>query len=99
MARGEWRWGRCLSRSSATSRKSNLSSFFFCRGKKRNVQRQVAGDRPDRMDERQLGGIDLLLQGRIVHESAHAEVRQQQTVEILTGQIWNAATKHHACAA
>lgn len=51
------------------------------------------------MYERQIRGFDLFLERRVVHESAYPEVRQQQTVEVLTGQFRNAAAKHHARAA
>ena len=39
-----------------------------------------------------------MFERRLVHECPDAEVGQEQTVEILTGQVRDAATKHDASA-
>jgi hypothetical protein len=50
------------------------------------------------VNERQISGFDLLFERRFVHEGSDTEVGQEQSPEILTGQIRSATAKHDSCA-
>ena len=51
------------------------------------MEGQIAADQPQGMQEREAVWILVRLQGRLVHQAAPREVRQQQAVELLLDQV------------
>jgi hypothetical protein len=52
-----------------------------------------APDDADGMQERELIGIDVRLERRLVHQTAHRKVGHHQSVELLPDQVWSFAAQ------